>query len=44
VLTGSIIVNVCETLADVDLDFLEEYERLYRVTAVRRGKVPLQVP
>jgi hypothetical protein len=36
----TILVNVCETPADVDLDFLEAYERIYELTAVRCGKVP----
>lgn len=27
-------------MADVDVDFLEAYERIYELTAVRRGKLP----
>lgn len=27
-------------MADVDVDFLEAYERVYELTAVRRGKLP----
>jgi AhpD family alkylhydroperoxidase len=27
-------------MADVDLDYLEAYERIYELTAVRRGKLP----
>ncbi len=27
-------------MADVDLDFLEAYERIYELTAVRRGRLP----
>jgi AhpD family alkylhydroperoxidase len=27
-------------MADVDLDFLEAYERIYELTAVRRGTLP----
>ena len=28
------------TMADVDVDFLEAYERIYELTAIRRGKRP----
>jgi len=28
------------TMADVDVDFLEAYERIYELTAIRRGKLP----
>jgi alkylhydroperoxidase/carboxymuconolactone decarboxylase family protein YurZ len=28
------------TMADVDVDFLEAYERIYELTAVRKGKLP----
>jgi AhpD family alkylhydroperoxidase len=28
------------TMAEVDIDFLEAYERIYELTAVRRGKLP----
>jgi len=27
-------------MADVDVDFLEAYERIYELTAIRRGKLP----
>lgn len=27
-------------MADVDIDFLEAYERIYELTAVRRGRLP----
>ncbi len=27
-------------MADVDVDFLEAYERIYELTAVRKGKLP----
>ena len=30
-------------MADVDVDFLEAYERIYELTAVRRGKLPPKV-
>ena len=28
------------TMAEVDVDFLEAYERIYELTAVRKGKLP----
>ena len=28
------------TMADVDVDFLEAYERIYELTAIRRGRLP----
>src|SRR5262245_15271197 len=28
------------TMAEVDIDFLEAYERIYELTAVRKGKLP----
>lgn len=28
------------TMADVDVDYLEAYERMYELTAVRKGKLP----
>ena len=28
------------TMADVDVDFLEAYERIYELTAIRQGKLP----
>jgi AhpD family alkylhydroperoxidase len=31
------------TMAEVDVDFLEAYERIYELTAVRRGKLPPKV-
>jgi AhpD family alkylhydroperoxidase len=31
------------TMADVDVDFLEAYERIYELTAVRKGKLPPKV-
>lgn len=30
-------------MADVDLDYLEGYERMYELTAVRRGRLPAKV-
>jgi AhpD family alkylhydroperoxidase len=30
-------------MADVDIDFLEAYERIYELTAVRRGRLPAKV-
>jgi AhpD family alkylhydroperoxidase len=30
-------------MAEVDVDFLEAYERIYELTAVRRGKLPPKV-
>ena len=31
------------TMAEVDVDFLEAYERIYELTAVRKGKLPPKV-
>ena len=31
------------TMAEVDVDFLEAYERIYELTAVRKGKLPSKV-
>jgi AhpD family alkylhydroperoxidase len=30
-------------MADVDLDYLEGYERMYELTAVRKGRLPAKV-
>ena len=31
------------TMAEVDVDFLEAYERIYELTAVRKGKLPPKI-
>jgi alkylhydroperoxidase/carboxymuconolactone decarboxylase family protein YurZ len=31
------------TMADVDVDFLEAYERIYELTAIRPGKLPPKI-
>ena len=37
---GGFVPYWLRVMGDVDVDFLEAYERIYELTAVRRGKLP----